>query len=634
MLPRLPQLVVALLIGALSPAPSLAIAAAAPVACRQAAPERSSPFEMVRWNGVAPEVLVEGAWWRLVSIDGASSDKILAFARAQYGEKWAKRFCEDLVEVLTRMGHPPGATVELGLADLASGAPRVLERVALTEENRRRILASAPRPGVDAKSATPRVTRERSGKVAAPFEGLVRRYEALEARSPRLSAEQAREDLEQLEWLVANGFSYRDRSGVDWRAAFDALHARLGESISTASFQLQIHDLLALFGDGHTRLRASTSEILVPGVLPLRFVRDAKGVAVLDASGALLDSERPYLLAIDGERATNWLQAARSLGARGSPAFEDRTALRRAVHVGHLRAVLGRPAAPSARLSLGGARAEPREHEVALDERAPRAAETLRLDSRRLSDGVGYLKIARMDDDDAFTAELTKRLEELRGVRGLVLDVRGNGGGSREALRLVAPRLAPEGVEAFVANVAALRVPPGEDRAHAASQLANRFLYPRGWSGWSPAARAALEAHAAAFEPQWRLPENEFSEWCYLVLERERSQAPITAGAVVVLLDGGCFSATDIFLGALAQLPNVTLLGTPSGGGSGRAVGHVLAHSRLEVQLSSMVSFLPDGTLYDGAGIQPDVHVEPTLDDHLGRTDTALERAHQLARGR
>jgi hypothetical protein len=631
MLPALLRLVAALSIGAFSTAPSPAIAA--PLASLQAPSARSSPFEMVRWNGELPEVLVEGAWWRLVSIDGVSSDALLAFARAQYGDKWAKRFCEDLVELLTRMGHPPGATVELGLADLASGAARVFERVALTEANRRRIHTASPRPGAGATSATPRVTRERSSTVAASFEGLVRRYEALEARSPRLASAQAREDLEQLEWLVANTFSYRDRSGVDWRAAFDALHARLGESISTASLRLQIHDLLTLFGDGHTRVRTSTEEILVPGVLPVRFVRDAKGVAVLDASGGLFDSERPYLLAIDGERAETWLRAARALGARGSPAFEDRTALRRAVHVGHLRAVLGRPAAASARLSLGGARGEPREREVALDDRAPRAPGTVRLDSRRMADEVGYLKIASMDDDDEFTAELAKRLEELRGVRGLVLDVRGNGGGSRDALRLVAPRLAPEGVDAFVANVAALRVPPGEDRARSAAQLSNRFLYPREWSGWSPAARAALEAHVAAFEPQWRLPEQEFSEWCYLVLERERSRAPITTGPVVVLLDGGCFSATDIFLGALAQLPNVTLVGTPSGGGSGRAIGHVLAHSRLEVQLSSMVSFLPDGTLYDGAGIQPDVSVEPTLEDHLGRTDTALERAHRLARG-
>jgi hypothetical protein len=68
---------------------------------------RVSPFEMVRWNGLDPEVLVGGTWWRLESIDGVACSTILSDARRFYGEIWAKRFCEDLAELLARSGHPP-----------------------------------------------------------------------------------------------------------------------------------------------------------------------------------------------------------------------------------------------------------------------------------------------------------------------------------------------------------------------------------------------------------------------------------------------------------------------------------------------------------------------------------------------
>lgn len=118
------------------------------------------------------------------------------------------------------------------------------------------------------------------------------------------------------------------------------------------------------------------------------------------------------------------------------------------------------------------------------------------------------------------------------------------------------------------------------------------------------------------------------------MLERSRAQKPLTTGPVAVLLDGECFSATDVFLGALDELDNLTFVDTPSGGGSGRARGHVLEHSQIALQLSTMISHLPNGALYDGAVVQPDVFVQPTLDDVLGRSETALERATAIARGR
>jgi C-terminal processing protease CtpA/Prc len=99
---------------------------------------------------------------------------------------------------------------------------------------------------------------------------------------------------------------------------------------------------------------------------------------------------------------------------------------------------------------------------------------------------------------------------------------------------------------------------------------------------------------------------------------------------VIILMDSSNFSACDIFLGAFKGWRNVTLLGTPSGGGSGSAISYRLYHSYISLKLSSMASFRSNGTLYDGNGIQPDVYCEPTPTDYIGQTDTVLDKAREI----
>jgi hypothetical protein len=50
-----------------------------------------------------------------------------------------KRFAEDLVEILTRMGHEPKNTVRRVVLPLGSRETRTLENVPIMEANRRAI---------------------------------------------------------------------------------------------------------------------------------------------------------------------------------------------------------------------------------------------------------------------------------------------------------------------------------------------------------------------------------------------------------------------------------------------------------------------------------------------------------------
>lgn len=96
-----------------------------------------APYTDVRWEHDRPVVMVDGQWSPLVSIDGIPIEKIMEFANEEFGTLAHKRFGEDLVELLSKMGHDPDWTVTLGL-EREQG--RVEEmRVQMTEENRRRV---------------------------------------------------------------------------------------------------------------------------------------------------------------------------------------------------------------------------------------------------------------------------------------------------------------------------------------------------------------------------------------------------------------------------------------------------------------------------------------------------------------
>ncbi len=97
-----------------------------------------APFTGVRWEKDRPVVRVRDRWAPLVSIDGIPIARIMEFAKKEFGEKARKRFAEDLVEVLSTMGHEPKWRVTLGL-ETKDGQVEKLE-IKMTDDNRRLVL--------------------------------------------------------------------------------------------------------------------------------------------------------------------------------------------------------------------------------------------------------------------------------------------------------------------------------------------------------------------------------------------------------------------------------------------------------------------------------------------------------------
>jgi hypothetical protein len=573
----------------------------------QDADRKESPFDGLRWVVDRPEVRVEDAWYRPVSIEGVAVADILAFCGKRWPGQVQKRFGEDLVEALALMGHDLPRAVRLELATLDEGRTLVLEGV----------------PSTPAKRAAIRDASSGRGRPTATPPRLVPVAAALQ-------------DLDELRARLVDQFAYLHLKDLQLDASLAAIRAGLPDEVEVAALARQLRELLMRSGDGHASVTCA-HDPAVARFTPF-LLEEVQGgvVAVRPDRAAFIDDRRPFVRAIDGRPLSEWVAALRPTIAAGSPQLVRHRALRALRELDLARRVLGVDERETTVLTLAARPDGGPSKEVALPLTPDRPTygawpegPSARLTSgkaAKVRGGVGHLRLADMDD--ALVPELRALMHEFRTTGGLVVDVRGNGGGQRGLLLALAGYLLAPDAAPVVVNVAAYRASEAFPDDHLGG---SRHLYRADDARWTDSQRAAIAACAERFTPEWPLPEG-FSAWHYLVLDRTgHAEEYHYAAPVVVLCDAGCFSATDIFLAALAELPDVTLVGLASSGGSARAVSFVLPRTGIRVSCASMASFRVDGRLFDGRGVEVDHEVPRAPRDVLegggdAQLDAALER--------
>jgi carboxyl-terminal processing protease len=208
----------------------------------------------------------------------------------------------------------------------------------------------------------------------------------------------------------------------------------------------------------------------------------------------------------------------------------------------------------------------------------PRAAvEPRRVEGGPLGSGVGYIRIRTFGTDvpNAVFDQLTA-LDRARssGIRGLVLDLRGNTGGELRA----------------VANVGGAFF-PGQ---------------PLGLSVDRTGTQTPLQAEG-----------------------RKR----ISDDPIVVLIDRDTGSGSEILASALREHGLATIVGTSSAGSVGIAQVHDLPDGSA-IQVTERRLLTPSGARLDKVGVKPDVEVQTTVTDLETGKDPPLERAVQIVKDR
>lgn len=433
--------------------------------------------------------------------------------------------------------------------------------------------------------------------------------------------------LADFEEAVAERWSYAKANGVDFASAIATLRERVADGIDDREFGLELQKIVALGIDGH----AEVDGVSLRSREYLPFLVEPCGerfVAFLPDRSALVDAKHPYITKIDGRDLHEWLEVARAYSPQGSSQFVRRQALRTLRDLGFLRGQLGLAAKERVAIELIDDAKRTKAIELEVRERPPTYGVWPKSSSGIKDGKVGYLRLVDMDAEDS-VREIETWMPQFDQTIGLVIDVRDNGGGARDALLKLHSLLSPKGDPPRVINCAAYRLCAGRDEDH----LARRYMYRASDSRWSAAEKKAITAFSKSFRPQWTLPSGEFSEWHYLVLTRDPDVKPY-GKPVIVLSNAKCFSATDIFLAGMKEIPNVTLLGEPSGGGSAMVEKIELRGTPYSVVLGSMASFQVDGQLFDGVGVKPDVRVDPLPEYFVGGRDVALEEAIKRLRAR
>ena len=210
-----------------------------------------------------------------------------------------------------------------------------------------------------------------------------------------------------------------------------------------------------------------------------------------------------------------------------------------------------------------------REFAVELSEEEGRA-EAPNLTSRRLDSGAAYIKLRSWTPPAQ--EEFRKSLAALADAPGLVLDLRGNGGGETRVLQ----------------------------------EIAGNFFARETYYGGFRTRAGALQKYYTRPAPR------------------------VYGGAVVILVDEGSASASETFAAFMQESGRALVVGRPTAGSTLNRTGHREFKGGGRLLFSTRTYLTPRGRELEGAGVTPDVSVPLTLADLRAGRDAALEAAESL----
>lgn len=194
-----------------------------------------------------------------------------------------------------------------------------------------------------------------------------------------------------------------------------------------------------------------------------------------------------------------------------------------------------------------------------------------------LPDNIGYIYVPSFSSSIG-EGNLDECLSALALCRGLIIDVRNNGGGN----------------------------------LNHAETLASRFTNERVLTGYI--CHKTGTGHSDFSSPEATSLESS---------DRIRWQK-----SVCVLTNRSSYSATNDFVKMMRTLPRVTIMGDRTGGGSGLPFSSELPNG-WSVRFSACPSFDTD-MQHTEFGIEPDVKVEMSNEDYCKNLDTIIEKARDL----
>jgi carboxyl-terminal processing protease len=381
-------------------------------------------------------------------------------------------------------------------------------------------------------------------------------------------------------WNTINERYYDPKlNGVDWKAAGERFRPEVLGAQGDDAFWDALDRMTGELKDAHTRVespkRAAQIENNESISLGFSFVALDGTLVVAGVSG---DSDAWYagvrsgmkIVAIEGEDALAAFERLKS-GTR-----QDSTARSR-----HLRAVRKLSTGePDTKVAFTFERADGSRVDATLKRR--RATTAAAASWRELPSGHGYIQLSQWTL--GATNRMIAALKELKSAPGIIVDLRGNPGGSLHAVQNVIREFFPSKIEV------------GRTLTRTGKPVTVLF--------------GAIEVITLKLEVN--------------------GGAEAYTGPVVVLVNESSGSGSEFFAGSLQALGRAAIVGRPTCGCLLGFLGYASVPGGGELAYSEVGFVMANGKRIEGEGVIPDKPVPLTMADLQLNRDRALEEAQAL----
>lgn len=258
------------------------------------------------------------------------------------------------------------------------------------------------------------------------------------------------------------------------------------------------------------------------------------------------------------------------------------------------------------KLADGSIRALSLKHTITSEKEVYPPFEDLQLfDFKWLEEELAYLALNSFDNP-AIDSLFVDKLPELYKAKKLIIDLRNNGGGSTNIGRDILQYLTNDTLLYGSRNFSRLHIPSF-----------------KAWGKWT-------EAKDTIGNPWARQEFLSFRDVFFHEFPYEPDTVRLNAKRLVVptaiLIGHQTASAAEDFLIYTDKQKHMVKIGTPSFGSTGQPMFFDLPGGG-SARICTKKDTYPDGKLFVGVGVQPDIWVEKTLEDHLQGNDPVLEAA-------
>lgn len=475
------------------------------------------------------------------------------------------------------------------------------------------------------------------------------------AQNKILTKQQVKGDLESLRKILNENSSYVYLNGYDFNKDFENYQRTLNDSIRLEDFGLFLTKTIGKIGDRHSSVREY--EVRDSLYLPFVYAPDGNKVVVLTRNTykklEILNPKFPYLKNIDGFSTEDFLLKIHPKEISAPKKSYFTMAVREIRDIQKNYKILGKPLPKEIKLTLSDPSFKndtvlvlsPVGRKQTLrpwDEKFESDYILLKDDDYNkvetvnklfnVKDKIGYIQLPAMvskEDAPLLFDKINSFMKSIQNdSRALIIDVRSNGGGTRDlTYELAKYFIHPDSI--YVVNATKQRglIPLSKEYVES---LNSRNLF--SFSELDNREQKTVKEFLKTFKPMYQLNNKKYSEYYFGLLNGKKlaNQSFYYDRPVYILANEKSFSAASVIVAVFKGIPNVKIVGVTTDGSSGNSDRFELPNSEIRIKLSTMVSFQKDGRILDGFGTESDIKIERDLNQILWKSDTQLDKLRNI----